>query len=223
MTHAGSARRARAAGALALAALCLAPARARCQEPEGEVTLRAPLVNFDVMVKDRKGAFVTDLGREDFVVEENGVPQTVDFFDPPSAGGTEAHGPGGAGAPRNVISLLLDAQTTEATEVRHVGDGALRYIRERIKGSDVVAVFTVSNGLRLLQPFTNDKVKLVAAVENGFALTASSTASERREVAEQIAHQQETLKEVGGAADLAARSNAPGPAGAAAQMQAAAA
>ena len=53
------------------------------------IKVRSHLVNIDVMVKDKKGRYVTDLKAEDFAVFENGVAQKVDFFDPPIVSGDQ--------------------------------------------------------------------------------------------------------------------------------------
>jgi Ca-activated chloride channel family protein len=55
-------------------------------QPDAEIgsfTLRSQvrLVLLDVCVKDRSGAFITDLPRESFRVLENGRPQTISVFD----------------------------------------------------------------------------------------------------------------------------------------------
>src|SRR5215213_7589458 len=54
------------------------------------VTLKARLITTDVMVKDKKGKYITDLKAEDFTIYENGVRQRVEFFDPPLAIGKES-------------------------------------------------------------------------------------------------------------------------------------
>src|ERR1051325_8182488 len=128
---------------LVAAALCVCAApRARgqespkAQEKEDVVTVKSTLVNIDVMVKDKAGKYVTDLGPEDFTVYENGVRQKVEFFDPPfGGGGAGAASPGApsARAPveqaRNVISLVLDGQTTEQQNLKPLRDGAVKYIK----------------------------------------------------------------------------------------------
>src|SRR5215211_7544987 len=88
---------------LVLLSLCAAQALAQeagkappgAEQDEEVVTVKSQLVNIDVVVRDRKGKYVTDLKAEDFVVVENGVPQKVLFFDPPLAGG-EGGGEGAA-------------------------------------------------------------------------------------------------------------------------------
>jgi hypothetical protein len=59
--------------------------------------------------------------------------------------------------PRNIISLVLDGQTTEGANLKHVRDSMARFIREHITDNDSVALFGISGGLQLLQPFTHDK------------------------------------------------------------------
>src|ERR1700754_1715386 len=168
--------------------LCCAP-RARAQESakqqdkEEVVTVKSTLVNIDVTVKDKSGKYVTDLTPEEFTVYENGVRQNVAFFDPPFVGKGDAGALSASGATperaptaqaRNVISIVLDGQTTEQQNLRHLREGTLKYIRERIADTDAVAVFNVAAGLQLLQPFTRDKTKLIAAVENAFNSAAAS-------------------------------------------------
>lgn len=187
--------------------LCGVP-RARGQEstkPQDEeevITVKSTLVNIDVTVKDKSGKYVTDLVPEDFTVYENGVRQKVDFFDPPFGEGGEAGAATASGATaarvplgqaRNVISIVLDSQTTEQQNLRHLREGTLKYIRERIADTDAVAVFSVAAGLQLLQPFTHDKTKLTAAVENAFNSAAASRTPERNAVAADVGGRQSEL------------------------------
>lgn len=211
------ARAARLLVALSLA-LCGVP-RARgqetpkVQEKEEVVTVKSTLVNIDVTVKDKSGKYVTDLSPEDFTVYENGVRQKVEFFDPPfggtsdagaaiASGATPARAP--AGQARNVISIVLDSQTTEQQNLRHLREGTLKYIRERVADTDAVAVFSVAAGLQLLQPFTHDKAKLTAAVENAFNSAASSKTPERNAVSADVGGRQSELVslEAAGARDI---------------------
>src|SRR5689334_4032725 len=67
-------------------AVCLVATSA--QSPKGQdepVKLKTHLITMDVMVKDKKGKYITDLTADDFTITENGVPQKVEFFDPPFA------------------------------------------------------------------------------------------------------------------------------------------
>lgn len=205
MSRDNSTPRARASSLIPylLVPLFLCAAQALAQEAgqdEEVVTIKSHLVNIDVVVKDRRGKFVTDLKAEDFVVVENGVPQKVVFFDPPLTGGGAgaAAAKTGAGAltlegsrtrarqPRNIISLVLDGNTTDLANMRQSMAGAVKYIRERVTDADRVAVFSVSSGLQLLQPFTSDRERLVAAVERAHTSTNASKNFEQRDIAENI-------------------------------------
>jgi VWFA-related protein len=188
------------------------PRRAQ-ERPDDDVTLQSHLVNIDVMVKDGKGNFITNLTADDFTVVENGVNQKIEFFDPPvvSAGTRRTETAAQpttssssvkpavpAGEPRNIISLVLDSQTTELSNMAALRNGTLEYVRDRITNTDLVTVFRISNGLQLLQPFTQDKAKLLSAVEIGFAANAGSTTAESRAIEAQAAKQLEELRTTAG-------------------------
>src|SRR6266542_6968474 len=133
------------------------------------IKINSNLVSLDVIVKDKKGKAITDLKPEDFIVSENGVPQKIEFFDSTLTSVNETAKPSSAtdsteprsrlpnGFPRNVIALVLDGQSTELANLKHVREGIMKYIRERISDNDSVALFSISGGLQLLQPFTRDK------------------------------------------------------------------
>src|SRR6266404_370812 len=205
------------------------PAEAQSQKSkEGQksqddtIKLKANLTAVDVMVKDSKGRYITDLKPEDFSVFENDVRQTVGFFDPPLSdvkgrqpNATPAQSAKSSGMPTSIMSLILDGGTTDLTNMKPVREGVLKYIRERIAETDTVAVFGVSTDLRVLQPFTQDKQKLIAAVENAWLLTGSNKNLEQAHLAEDI---DRTRSEVAGSPDI----NLPASAAAAAQGSAAA-
>ncbi len=205
---------------LAAVAFCFYAPRAQSQDSRQKnqddvISLKAHLVNIDVMVKDKKGKYITDLKAEDFTVVENGAQQKIEFFDPPLAasplaasplagngsesGKTNSSSLSTSGGLRNIISLVLDGQTTELTNLKQVREGTLKYVRERITDTDTVAVFGVSNGLQLIQTFTQDKAKLIQAIESTYTLTASNRNLERNQVSQDIERLREELK---GAGDL---------------------
>ena len=188
------------------------------------ITLKAHLVSLDVIVKDGKGKYVTDLKPEDFTIIENGARQSIEFFDPPLAGDADHVRPPSAdiatsvkpsGKPTNILSLVLDGATTDLTNMKQVREGMLKYIRERITDTDTVAVFGVSTDLKLLQPFTRDKARLIAAVENAYLLTASNKNLEQAQLAEGIDRARAA------AGDSATTPSLPASPGSAAQGQAA--
>jgi VWFA-related protein len=168
---------------------------AEAQQTGDEVIrTKANLVNIDVIVKDKKGKYIPDLKAEDFTIVENGVAQKIEFFDAPltrtetkttTTPGAETRTPAPATAPRNYVALVLDSQTTDITNMKPVREGMLKYLREQITDEDVVALLSVSNVLQMLQPFTQDKSKLIAALE-GLTVNSTSKTFEVKDNAEQI-------------------------------------
>jgi len=183
------------------------------KKPDDDEVIRVAsnLVSLDVIVKDKKGKAINDLKPEDFTVIENGVAQKIEFFDStlttneaaqparpndptqPPNDSTQPKSRTPNGFPRNIIALVLDGQSTEAANLKHVRDGIIKYIRERISDSDSVALFSISGGLQLLQPFTQGKAKLIAAVEKAYDSSTVSKTSEARGLSEDIRAMRERI------------------------------
>lgn len=170
------------------------------------VRVKSNLVNIDVMVKDKKGKYVSDLKAEDFTVVENGVAQKIEFFDAPlmrpadksttkaaPESTTTTTTPPSAAA-QNYVALVLDSQTTDITNLKQVREGTTKYIREQITDNDVVALLSVTNSLQMLQPFTQDKDKLIAALENSGA-NSTSKSFEQKDLKAGIDAQRQILTE----------------------------
>ncbi len=231
-----------AAFVLAIVAFCsclsVQPARSQDKkqtkraDDNDVIKVTSNLVSLDVIVKDKKGKAVTDLKAEDFTVYENGVAQKVEFFDSTLSGSSnpaEAVKPGEAriaatqptgrppnGLPTNIVCLVLDGQSTELANLKRVRQGLIKYIRERITTSDSVALFSISGGLQLLQPFTSDKAKLIAAVENASDSSTVSKTSELRDTNANIA----ALREQSSGPSLASVNSQAGAAAAGAAAEA---
>ena len=188
------------------------PLIAHAQEDE-VVKVKSNLVNIDVIVKDKKAKYVSDLKPEDFVITENGQPQKIEFFDAPLSK-TETHKPNDTAAPatttttstsptapRHYVSLVLDSQTTGLTNLKQLREGAIKYVREQVTDADAVAILSVTNGLQMLQPFTHDKAKLIATLEN-LGGTSGARNSEIREVNESIANLRDYINNSSSTGDI---------------------
>lgn len=217
-------------GAVFLAAI---PGHSQEQKPtrsddQDVVKVTSNLVNLDVIVKDKKGRPITDLKAEDFAVTENGVPQKIEFFDSTLTSTTEVTQSNNTvgsietkppritpnGFPRNIVALVLDGQSTELANLKHVREGILKYIRERISDNDSVALFAISGGLQLLQPFTHDKGALIAAVEKAYDSSIVSKTAEAQGIAENISALRDKIS-AGPPGETVASSPAAGAAGSA--------
>src|SRR5258706_2967074 len=171
--------------------------KTKSSDDDDVIKVTSNLVSLDVTVKDKKGEAVTDLHPGDFTVIENGVAQKIEFFDstlstreadqPDKADYSTQPGPRPRnGLPRNIIALVLDGQSTQVSNLKHVREGIVKYIRERISDSDSVALLSISGGLQLLQSFTQDKARLIAAVEKATDSSIVSKTSEARDISENI-------------------------------------
>ncbi|HEV8204850.1 MAG TPA: VWA domain-containing protein, partial [Pyrinomonadaceae bacterium] len=150
---------------------------------------------------------------EDFVITENGQPQKIEFFDAPLSK-TETHKPNDTAAPttttttstspaapRHYVSLVLDSQTTGLTNLKQLREGAIKYVREQVTDADAVAILSVTNALQMLQPFTQDKAKLIATLEN-LGGTSGARNSEIREVNESIANLRDYINNSSSTGDI---------------------
>jgi len=145
------------------------------EQPAIRVTSRAVLV--DVVVMGHKGEPVTALKRDDFAVTEQGVQQTISFFEEHKAG------PHAAPAqmpqlPPDVFSnfspdplppavnvLLLDSLNTGTDNQSFVHSQAMKFLKSAKPGSPM-AIFTMGQQLHFIQGFTGDPALLMAALNN---------------------------------------------------------
>lgn len=133
------------------------------------------LVQLNVIATDKKGEPVSDLTAADFVVLDNGRPQTIKFFrketDQPPAHSPQLLPPDTytnqirqtASVPASVTILLLDGLNTNISDQAYARQQAIKFLQQ-IQSQDRLAVFTLARDLRVLQDLTGDSSKLVAAV-----------------------------------------------------------
>lgn len=136
---------------------------------EPEVLLRSTtrLVQVEVVVRDGAGRLMTDLGREDFEVREDGKPQQVRFFT--SYGGTLDGGatipglppgmrtnlPGEGAKRRGVTVVLVDSLNTDWMSRAN----ALNNLKKFLQTTDPderIAIYTLGRELKIVQDFLGD-------------------------------------------------------------------
>jgi VWFA-related protein len=140
------------------------------QDPPRQPTFRAdiPTVQFDVIVRDREGRFVFDLGPEDFEVQEDGQPQAVDTaflvsHDPAALleGAGLAPAVGVARAPRLLV-LVFDSQHLAPNSFNRLKDAAAQFLGEHFRPGDVAGI--VAEGEMVGGRLTGNLEELMAAV-----------------------------------------------------------
>jgi VWFA-related protein len=136
----------------------------------------AQIVVLDVVVTGKNGSPVPGLRKEDFLVAEDGHPQTITYFEEEQgAQPLEANLPP---LPPNVFSniprvkqsnaltvLLLDTLNTPLADQSRVRAQMLKYLKTLPPGRRM-AIFTLGTQLQFIQGFTDDPRLLVAAINH---------------------------------------------------------
>jgi VWFA-related protein len=152
------------------------------------------LVIVNVAVKDKSGKPIEDLKKEQFTLLEDGKPQQISVFElerldgdtlPPlevPATTLKTRGPGeikAAPAPepappvkadqlkdRRLIAMFFDLSSMQPAEQIRARDAATKFIDTQMTASDTVSIMTLTNELRVVQEFTNDRETLLTAIQS---------------------------------------------------------
>jgi VWFA-related protein len=168
-------------------------------EQRQTLTTTATAILVDVVVRDKHGRPVADLGAGDFQVLEDGVVQTVDSFTRVSHGGgigvgvawrspskTVAVTPG-VETPANAATTPADEATTalvfdhlSAESLGLAQRATLAYVPMTGESGVRVGVFATDPGVRVVQSYTTDR----ALVRSGISHVVPSGTSAEESVAE---------------------------------------
>jgi len=117
-----------------------------------QVRVDVRLVNVVATVTDGRGRSVADLKMEDFIIEEDGVPQTVAHFtqdqDVPVS-----------------MGILLDTSGSMDRRIRTAIEAVERFTR-RVQASDDIFLISFSGQPTLRQDFTGDRERLSQALRH---------------------------------------------------------
>jgi VWFA-related protein len=161
------------------------------QDPGAVVRINTQLVQIDVVVTDKKGAPVDDLGREEFELLVDGQPQSISHFtlvrlpevkqnapagakpDPKAAAKDDAIAPPGLPskliAPekvRRTIAFVVDDLGLSFPSTYQARLAVKKFVDEQMRDGDLVGIIRTGRGLGALQQFTSDRRILYAAIEN---------------------------------------------------------
>jgi Ca-activated chloride channel homolog len=127
---------------------------------EGEVLrIDTSLVTVPVSVMDRDGRFVSNLKKEDFSVFENGVEQSIAFFEATEKPFT--------------VALLLDTSASTHFRLSEIKQAAIAFAKQ-LRPQDRVLVVTFNDEVLLLTEATNDANVINAVIEE-YAYSGDST------------------------------------------------
>jgi VWFA-related protein len=144
--------------------------------PAPTVRVNTRMVLVDVVVTDKKAERIKDLKPEDFVIEENGKKQKIATFTGPEE---TAKTPAPSALPPGIYSnepayrapagpasvVLLDAANSLFRDQAYARLQMIEYVSDQSKSGQRVAIFTLTNGLRMLQDFTSDPHVLLEALK----------------------------------------------------------
>ena len=131
----------------------------------------------DVVVRDKKGKLVRGLSTSDFTVLEDGAGQTITALREVTGatGSVDASNPAAASPPGRpdptrtvrLFTLVFDRMGIDSRRIARLAANDL--LKEELPPDVYFSVFYTDLKLRLLQPFTNDRAKLKAAIEQGLS------------------------------------------------------
>ena len=116
------------------------------------VRVSADLVVSDVLVTNQKGNVILGLQKEDFIVTEDGAPQTVQIFAPGES----------ATVPRSVV-LIIDCGIPQVPYMKTSIEAA-KILVDKLAPQDKMAI--VTNDLKLRLDFTQDKSLLKKTLDS---------------------------------------------------------
>ncbi len=116
---------------------------------EEVITIQATLVTIPVVVSDDYNRYLPFLRRHDFSLTEDNVPQEITFF---AAENVPFH-----------VALVLDVSRSAYLSIDDMRSAAEAFI-DHLRPDDRVSVFTFSDRIRQLCPFTSNQAELRRAV-----------------------------------------------------------
>lgn len=140
------------------------------------------LVVVDVIASDHKGKPVTDLEKQDFILEEDGKNQNIDVFSfqtPGEQNGTKAAHTVQKLPPDTITNVpqydvtrpltivLLDGLNTQTKNQVFAREQMIKFL-EKLPTDQPIAVYALGSTLRMLQDFTSDPAvlkKTLAAID----------------------------------------------------------
>ena len=159
-------------------------------QPASSLKVRTSLVIIPAIVTDKSGKPVEDLTKDDFVVKEDGKPQTIAFFEhirTAASSGVRPAVPEGIftnrvrqDQPSRLTIIAIDARSTGVTERLEARQKIIDFVSRNVSLDQPVALLMFDfSGLKVLHDFSTDPRVLVGALKNlqsGKSIPESTTA-----------------------------------------------
>ena len=187
------------AAPLVLLAASLSPAENPPQVASFGERVDVEVVSVDVVVTDRAGQRITDLGRDDFELRIDGQPVAVEYFAAPRGGALAArrgagHPPASpvasapaaapvseriagapAAAPLRYLVVFIDQSALEARTAATLIDEIREFVIPQLDGTLAVVVAAYVDSLRVLGPVSTEVVEVDRALSEAKRLRGRGT------------------------------------------------
>jgi VWFA-related protein len=138
---------------IAILCLLLAGARTRGQE-KTDMTVHVKVVNVPATVRDKHGKIVNNLTKDDFVLEEDGRPQTLHYFSQESS------------LPLT-LGLLVDTSMSQRRVLRQERTASSSFLDQMLRpDKDKAFLIHFDHEVELDQDLTSSREKLRTALDS---------------------------------------------------------
>jgi VWFA-related protein len=128
------------------------PANSADAKQPSTLSVSVNVVNVPATVRDKHGKIVSDLGKDDFVLEEDGRPQTIRYF---------AHE---TDLPLT-LGLLVDTSLSQRRVLEDERHASYSFLDQMLHQKDLAFVIHFDHQVELLQDLTASREKLDTALE----------------------------------------------------------
>ena len=139
-------------------------------QPDLRISAEQVLLDAEVL-RAKDGSPVAELKREDFRLAENGAAQEINYLSRDEL-------------PLSIV-LMFDLTDTVRPVLKPLADGARRVL-EHLRPGDELAVMVFSSHADLLQDFTTDREKVVAAIEQAAQMKSREATFLNEDMAEAL-------------------------------------
>jgi Ca-activated chloride channel homolog len=126
------------------------PAQSLAQEPDDVIRTDVSLVQLNIGVVDGQGRAITSLSKNDFAIYEDGVRQSILYFEPTSA-------------PFSLV-LMLDCSGSTISFRQQLKQAAFRFL-DALAPEDRVEVVQFNAKVKTLAAFSTDRKKTAYAID----------------------------------------------------------
>jgi VWFA-related protein len=179
---------------LVLSILPCAVIRGTSNQQEINIRVKTELIQLRAVVTNRQGQLVDNLSKEDFVLLEDGRPQSIGFFSLERVGSearsqqkperdaasykgkTTAHSTNRSVPSRSIV-LLVDTLHTSFTSLANTRAVLRHFLDDQMTDQDIVALVTPTGMLGVMEQFTQDRKLLRMGIERLFPWRVSQDRS----------------------------------------------